>query len=170
MDSPKPQTIAAIWVSGSMIDAWTDDAPIGRDVAHVIVVAAVALAGLLARDRIALLVAAAVTLVLVLVWSGSVLVHLPQGQALVSVAWAAVGTAVFVAGAVGKRPEVGATGLAVLGLTVGKLLTVDLREVDTLWRAGLFFLVGVGLMRLGFMLPRLDRDEEADASSRRPAA
>ena len=83
------------------------------------------------------------------------LVHLPQGQAVVSVSWAIVGTAVLVAGAVKKVPGLGAAGLAVLALTVAKLLTVDLREVDTLWRAGLFFMVGFGIMRLGFLLPRL---------------
>ena len=42
-----------------------------------------------------------------------------------------------------------------LGITVAKLLTVDLQEVDTLWRAGLFFVIGLGFLRLGFLLPRL---------------
>ena len=78
-----------------------------------------------------------------------------QGQAAVSVSWAVVGTAVLIAGAVRKIPELGSAGLAVLALTVAKLLTVDLQEVDTLWRAGLFFVVGLGIMRLGFLLPKL---------------
>ena len=49
----------------------------------------------------------------------------------------------------------------VIGLTVGKLLTVDLREVDALWRAGLFLVVGLGLLRLGFLLPSWTDDDEA---------
>ena len=141
------------------MDAWVDDVSVGDDIAHALIIAAIALAGWLTGLRAVHLGTAALTLVRVLVWSGSVLVHLPQGQAVVSIAWAIIGTAVFVTGAVRKIPEVGVAGLAVLGLTVGKLLTVDLREVDTLWRAGLFFLVGIGLMRLGFMLPRLDRGD-----------
>jgi uncharacterized membrane protein len=97
------------------------------------------------------------------VWLGSVLVHLPQGQAVVSIAWATVGTVVFLLGAITRRTDAAAAGLAVLALTVGKLLTVDLREVDTLWRAGLFFVIGLGLMRLGFLLPELLREERATA-------
>lgn len=152
--------VAGIWVTGDMIAAWRDDASVGTDIAHALVVVALAAAGWLTGMRVVHVTASAITLVLVLVWTGSVLVHLPQGQALVSIAWAAIGTAVFVTGAVRGIPEVGVTGLAVLGLTVAKLLTVDLQEVDTLWRAGLFFLVGIGLMRLGFTLPRLGRDTE----------
>ncbi len=45
--------------------------------------------------------------------------------------------------------------LIVFGLTVAKLLTVDLQEVDRLWRAGLFLLIGLAFLRLGFLLPRL---------------
>jgi uncharacterized membrane protein len=94
-------------------------------------------------------------LVLIMVWLGSVLGHLLEGQAAVSVSWATIGIAALVFGAVRKVPGLGAVGLTVLGITVGKLLTVDLREVDTLWRAGLFFVVGVGILRLGFLLPAL---------------
>ena len=41
-----------------------------------------------------------------------------------------------------------------------------MQEVDTLWRAGLFFLVGLGLMRLGFLLPRLTGAEPETVSER----
>lgn len=155
-------SIAALFVVANMIDAWANDASVGDDIAHALIIAVIAFACWQTREQVVLLIGAFATLVLTLIWLGSVLVHLPQGQAVVSVSWAIVGTAVFVLGAVRRHPEMGATGLAVLGLTVGKLLTVDLREVDTLWRAGLFFLVGVGLMRLGFLLPRLARDDDTD--------
>lgn len=154
--------VAAVYVIGSMIDAWVDDAPIVDDVAHAAIVLALAVGAWRTGVRVIHVAAAVTVLALTLIWTGSVLVHLPQGQAVVSICWAAIGTAVFVAGAVRRHPEMGAIGLAVLGITVGKLLTVDLREVDTLWRAGLFFLVGVGLMRLGFMLPQLGRDAAPD--------
>jgi hypothetical protein len=147
--------IAGVFVIGEMIEAWTDDASVGDDIAHLAIIAALVVAGWQTGHTQARQVGAAVGLGLVLVWLGSVLVHLPQGQAVVSVSWAIVGTAVLVAGAIKKVPGLGAAGLAVLALTVAKLLTVDLREVDTLWRAGLFFMVGFGIMRLGFLLPRL---------------
>lgn len=168
-------TIAAANTLHQMLTAWRDDAPWGDDVAHALVIVALAVGIRFLDQRDLRRAGTLATLALVLVWTGSVLVHAPQGQAIVSVVWAAIGTAVFVTGAVRKRTDAATAGLAVLALTVGKLLTVDLREVDTLWRAGLFFLVGVGLLRLGFLLPRLTRgddepderpDEEADRGAR----
>ena len=147
--------LATVFVLVDMIDAWDVDAPWGDDIAHLVIVSAVGLAGWQTRQRELQRVVAVAVLGLLLVWLGSVLVHLPQGQAAVSISWAVVGTTVLVGGAVRKVPELGALGLCVLALTVGKLLTVDLREVDTLWRAGLFFVVGLGFLRLGFLLPRL---------------
>ena len=147
--------VAAVFAFVDGVESWRDDATLGADLAHlaVIVVLAVGLKQTgheLTRRRGGVMV-----LGLVLVWLGSVLVHVPEGQAVVSISWAVVGTGLLVAGALGKVPELGAAGLAVLALTVGKLLLVDMQEVDTLWRAGLFLLVGLGLLRLGFLLPRL---------------
>lgn len=156
--------VAATFTVRQMLDAWTDDVPIGDDVAHAAIIVATAAAAWLVGERIVQQLGALAVLALVLIWLGSVLVHLPQGQAVVSVCWAVVGISVFVTGAIRKLPEVGVAGLAVIGLTVGKLLTVDLREVDTLWRAGLFFIVGIGIMRLGFLLPRLTSDDAEPAA------
>ena len=147
--------IAALYTVGETLDAWTFDVAWSDDLAHLAIIVATAVAGWQTRDRAVQRFSAVAVLAMLLIWLGSVLVHLPQGQAAVSVSWAVVGTLVLVAGAVRKVPELGAIGLAVLALTVGKLLTVDLREVDTLWRAGLFFVVGLGFLRLGFLLPRL---------------
>ena len=149
------EAIAVVFALGAMIEAWDVDRPVGDDVANLLIIAATVTAGWLTRDRTARLVAAAVGLGLVLIWLGSVLVHLPQGQAATSVSWALVGAAVLIGGALRKMREVATTGLGVLGLTVGKLVTVDLHEVDTLWRAALFLVVGLGFLRLGFLLPRL---------------
>lgn len=147
--------LAAVFAAVDGVDAWTLDTDLAADAVRLGVVGAVGagvwLAGLPDLRR----VGAPAVLVLVLIWLGSVLVHLPEGQALVSLSWATVGIGILVVGATQKRPKVGTVGLAVLALTVGKLLLVDMAEVDTLWRAGLFLIVGLALLRLGFLLPRL---------------
>ncbi len=154
--------VSAGFVMVAMTEAWDDDAPAGDDVAHLVIIAAVAVAAWQTGQVIVQQITSLAVLALTLVWLGSVLVHLPQGQAAVSISWAVVGTAVLVAGAVRKRADVGGVGLAVLAITVGKLLTVDLQEVDALWRAGLFLVVGLGFLRLGFLLPRLTGTDDAD--------
>lgn len=145
----------ALFVLGRSLDAWANDAPLGQDLAHLATLLAALAGAWTYRDRTVRRLASAGFLGVLLVWVGSVLVHLPQGQALVSAVWAAIGIVVLLVGATRKLPDLGAAGLTVLGATVVKLLTVDLREVDALWRAGLFFLVGFALLRLGFLLPRL---------------
>ena len=147
--------IATVFVAGATLDAWAHDASLADDAAHLAIIGAIIVALWQTGRRPLQKVGAAGVLALVLIWLGSLLVHLPQGHAAVSVSWAIVGTAVLVTGAIRKVPELGAAGLVVLSSTVAKLLTVDLREVDTLWRAGLFFLIGLGIMRVGFLLPRL---------------
>ena len=92
--------IAAVYVFGAGVDAWRDDLPVGDDIAHLAIIIGVAVAGWLSRHDTALRAVGLAVLGLTLVWSGSVLVHLPEGQALVSVSWAVVGTAVLVTGAV----------------------------------------------------------------------
>ena len=145
---------AAISVFVSAEYAWRNDAPIGDDLANLAIIVALGVAGWIAGRLEVRAVAGFVVLGLSLLWLGSVLVHLPQGQAIVSLSWAVVGVAILVAGAVRKIPQLGNVGLGVLALTVGKLLLVDMAEVDALWRAGLFLAVGLSLLRLGFLLPR----------------
>lgn len=147
--------VAAVDAVSEMVEAWSDDARVVDDVSHLVIIVALGVAAWQAQHRDLQRVAAIGILAMVMIWVGSVLVHLPQGQAAVSISWAVLGTAILLAGALRKVPEVGMVGLTVLGVTVAKLLTVDLREVDTLWRAGLFFVVGLGFLRLGFLLPRL---------------
>ena len=155
--------IAAVFAFVDGVVAWSDDAPVGVDVAHLAVIVVLAIAFWQTGADLPRRWGGALVLALTLVWLGSVLVHVPEGQAAVSVSWAVVGTGLLVAGAVRKVPELGGAGLAVLALTVGKLLLVDMQEVDTLWRAGLFLLVGLGLLRLGFLLPRLTGADQTPA-------
>lgn len=90
-----------------------------------------------------------------LLWIFSVFVPIPQGQAGISVMWAALAAGAIVAGLRLASSTIKTTGLVTLGLVVAKLLTVDLAEVDVFWRVGLFFVVGGGLMRLAYALPKL---------------
>lgn len=142
--------------------AWTSDATLLDDLGHLGAVLALAAGVRATRRPDARRVAAIGATALILIWLGSVLVHLPQGQAIVSVTWAAAGIGALGLGAVHKLPAAGSTGLAVLAITVGKLLTVDLAEVDALWRAALFLVVGLGMLRLAYVLPRLTGDRQGD--------
>ncbi|MBT5140286.1 MAG: DUF2339 domain-containing protein [Acidimicrobiaceae bacterium] len=156
---------AAVFVLVDGVNAWTDDTAYGPDIARLAIIVAIGFGLWLTRRRPTQQVGALGLLGLLLIWLGSVFVHLPEGQAVVSVSWAILGTVVLIAGAVRKIPEVATVGLAVLALTVTKLLIVDMQEVDTLWRAALFLAVGLGLMRLGFLLSRLTAVDDGDAYS-----
>jgi hypothetical protein len=100
--------------------------------------------------------------VALLLWIVAVVGPLPQGQMLVSLLWAALGAAVVVVGAGFTPPRITIgpdestalrrLGLTTLAATVVKLVTIDLSEVDTIWRALLFAVIGLALLRLGFRL------------------
>ncbi len=105
-----------------------------------------------------------------LAWLGSVLISGPQGQVAVSASWAVAGCVALLAGIRFNEQTVRFTGLATLGVVVVKLLTVDLAEVETLWRVGLFFLLGLGFMRLGYVLPKLVQRYAADDEQTVPAS
>ena len=79
----------------------------------------------------------------------------PQDQVAISATWALAAAAALVAGVLAADGMVRVVGLATLGVVLAKLLTVDLAEVDTLWRVGLFLVIGLGLLRLGYVLPAL---------------
>lgn len=97
-------------------------------------------------------------------WVAAVFHDVPQGQMFISLTWAALGTTLIVAGARSGRKDVVYGGLGTLALTAAKLLSVDLQEVDILWRAGLFFVVGAGFLRLAFVLPSLLGEANTDDS------
>ncbi|MGI9596600.1 MAG: DUF2339 domain-containing protein [Acidimicrobiales bacterium] len=76
-------------------------------------------------------------------------------QVAISVAWAIAASGAIVVAIRSNEQVVRYIGLATLAVVLIKLLTVDLAEVDTLWRVGLFLVIGLGLLRLGYVLPRL---------------
>lgn len=104
---------------------------------------------------------------LALLWVVATFLPGPQGNVVVSGLWAAMAVGAIVAGLRWLSTTVRTVGLLTLALAVGKLLTVDLAVVDVFWRAGLFFLVGAGLLRLAYVLPRLAAQarERAEAST-----
>ncbi len=151
----------AVAVLGQMMAAWDDGGVwLSNDLLHLAMIVVIGFGVWESRSAVPRRLGAAGILVLVLVWLGSVLEQAPQGQAWISASWAVLGTALLLFGLLRKVRDLGGTGLVVLAVTVGKLLTVDLREVDALWRAALFLAVGLGLMRLGFLLPRLTGDPD----------
>lgn len=149
-------------------EAWVVDAPFAADLmigaaAAILCIAAWLLGAAGARS------AAIAGPGFGLLWLGAALVHLPQGQMLVSLSWAMLGLGLLAAGALTGRQPVLAGGVGVIVLTVGKLVTVDLAEVDTLWRAALFFVVGAAMVRMGYALPGLTRNVSATDTEAAPA-
>lgn len=105
-------------------------------------------------------------------WFASVLIAVPQGQAAISAAWAAAAVAAVIVGLSVRDPLAGtirSTGLATIAAVVVKLVTVDLAEVDTLARVGLFLAVGLGLLRLAYVLADEDDDPSGQGRGDAPA-
>jgi hypothetical protein len=109
------------------------------------------------------------TWVFALGWLASVLVGAPQAQVAISAVWAVAAVGAIVVSLRIWKPEVRYVGMATLGVVLVKLLTVDLAEVETLWRVGLFLIIGLGLLRLGYVLPSLTaRYAPADPAATTP--
>ncbi|MEM9131630.1 MAG: DUF2339 domain-containing protein [Actinomycetota bacterium] len=98
-------------------------------------------------------------------WLAAAFVHGPQGQVVVSLLWAVAAIGALLVGVAEDRAVFRILGLVTLALLLTKLLTVDLAAVDALWRVGLFLVVGAGLMRLGYVLPRLSGRREGPLPS-----
>lgn len=90
-----------------------------------------------------------------MLWLATLLSDLPQGLGLISAAWATMACAGLVMGLISRIAIVKNMALGTLGLTLVKLVTVDMAEVEVFWRVGLFFVVGVGLIALGLRIPEL---------------
>lgn len=141
--------------AGRTVEAVEIDASLGADLVHLGVFAATGAIGWMVRDRSEGEIVALGSYGGLIVWVLSALVHISQGQVIVSAIWAVIGVAVVLIGLSRRRTHVAWVGMATLALVVGKLLTVDLAEVDTFWRAGLFFLVGAGFLWLSTRIPAL---------------
>lgn len=90
-----------------------------------------------------------------MLWLAAVLTDLPQGLGLISAAWAVMACVALIVGLQNRIGIVKNVALVTLGVTLVKLVTVDMAEVDVFWRVGLFFVVGIGLIGLGLKIPEL---------------
>lgn len=160
-------TAGIVWLAalGLTLEAMEEDAEWGADIVHGLVFAATLGIGWYLRDRLEGRLLALVGYGGALLWIASVFVHFGQGQLIVSFIWAAIGVAVVVWGLSTGGVGGARVGLVTLAVTVAKLLTVDLAEVDTFWRAGLFFVIGLGLLWLSASIPKLvdGGDEPTDS-------
>ncbi len=170
--------VVGVWTAGGLLDGIESGLRSSEAVAYLLVIAAGGVAAWLVRHRSAqvAVVVAVSGWVGLLAWLMAVLRPIAQGQMIVSITWALLGVALVVIGLglvpIGGRGRAGTSarwrdqiktaGLATLAATVVKLVTVDLAEVDTIWRALLFALIGVGLLRLGYSMGLLERRGEAD--------
>jgi uncharacterized membrane protein len=85
----------------------------------------------------------------------SQLYGLPNSEGIVTVTWGVFAVAVLVAGFV--RDEGAQQGLGVITVlaTAGKLLVVDLASTSTMLRVGVFMAMGVALLFVSYLAPRL---------------
>jgi hypothetical protein len=89
-----------------------------------------------------------------LIWFLSELVDRPNGQALISIAWSLQGTAALLASLGPRSQGLQIAGLVTLGLVAGKLMLVDLAQLDPVWRILLFLGFGATLLGLGYLVNR----------------
>jgi uncharacterized membrane protein len=146
--------------AGQTAEAIDVDASIGGDLVHLSVFAVTGAIGWMLRPRNEGDVIALASYGGIIVWVLSAFVHVAQGQVIVSAIWTAIGVVVVLIGLSRRQQHVAWVGMATLALVVGKLLTVDLEEVDTFWRAGLFFVVGAGFLWLSTRIPSLTANAE----------
>lgn len=157
--------VAVVWTALELTIAIVDGgAGIGQHLANLFVVAAVVLLAIVGRRQSWFGPVALVAYSGWLFWVLALFADLEQGQVAVSIVWALSGGLVLLAG-LGRDRRIAQIGLATLGITVVKLVTVDLEAVDTIWRAGLFFVVGLGLLRLGLKVGTTDSDTDDQIDS-----
>lgn len=104
---------------------------------------------------------AALSLPAVLAWAALSLGPLPSGSGLVTGVWAVIGVGLIVRGRLSESMLVRNLGIAVVLLSVAKLLLVDLVTTSPLIRIGLFAGIGLALLVVGYWLGA-DEPEEAD--------
>ena len=84
-----------------------------------------------------------------------------RGHTVVSVVWAVSGLGLLLAGIIRRSPAVRYAGLALFGVTLGKIFLFDLAELSSVARAVSFVGVGALLLAGGFFVQRLGQREVA---------
>ena len=89
-----------------------------------------------------------------LAWLGVEIGDLPAGTGLVTISWGAYGILLFVVSFAMKRRRIQLAGLATLGLVAGKLLLIDMAQLDMIWRILLFMGFGATFLVLSYFINR----------------
>ena len=89
-----------------------------------------------------------------LAWLGVEIGDLPNGTGLVTVSWGAYGILLFVVSFARKSRRIQLAGLATLGLVAGKMLLVDMAQLDMIWRILLFMGFGAAFLVLSYFINR----------------
>ncbi len=92
-------------------------------------------------------------------WAFSPVASIDNGAAFGSVVWAVAGVGALVAGLRFGVRAARALGMMTLVCLVAKLLLIDLRALAAVWRILLFMGFGIAFLGLGYLVPRLTRDE-----------
>lgn len=168
-------TVAGLLALAGMIDAIDLDAPAVDDVVHLGVVALLAgwawWEGRSHDDRPLGQILGVGAFAGAVLWPVSALIHVPQGQALISAVWAGLGLGLLVLAFSRTSVRLAQVSLATLGVVMVKLLTIDLETVDVFWRVALFFILGGTFLFAGFrvgtairlLTPNGDRTDESGA-------
>jgi hypothetical protein len=94
-------------------------------------------------------------------WVAAALLAAPQGLVLISAAWATMACIGLIVGLIQRISVMKNVALATLSITLCKLVTIDMAEVDVFWRVGLFFVVGMAMITLGLKIPALMKPTSA---------
>lgn len=147
--------VSALTVGYLFFGAVVEGLTTAESVAVLLVVIASGVAAKALRESTRFDEAWFVTWFLAMSWAVASFRDVSQGQMIITLVWAMLGAAMLMLASRLLDRQMLSAGLFTLTLTAGKLIFVDLVAVDVLWRAGLFFVVGMLFMRLAFVLPKL---------------
>ncbi len=153
--------VTAVWTVGYLTFGLAGGLTSGESIAVLLVIIASGFGAKVLRDNSRFGEAWFIPWTMTMAWVVGTFSNAPQGQMIITLLWAMLGAAMLVVGSKVVERQVLSVGLFTLTLTAGKLIFVDLVAVDVLWRAGLFFVVGMLFMRLAFMLPKLVNEPDA---------
>jgi uncharacterized membrane protein len=155
-------SVVALWVAGRLTDSWSRGTPLlnGDALTDVAVLGLAAATTRFVQLRRATLVYWIVIHAGVLLLFNRELGRLPEGSGIVTVAWGVYGVALLIAGLRRDVDVLARFGIGTLLLVVGKLLVVDLAEVDAIWRVLLFMGFGGLFLLLSYVYQSLWRPSQ----------
>jgi len=106
----------------------------------------------------------------VLLWLYSVFSPFNNGRALVTLTWGIYGIGLLVTSFLVNQRGIQLAGLATLGLVAGKLVLVDMAQMDMIWRILMFLGFGLAFLVLSYAINRRDSTapETGNAESGQP--